>query len=57
MLLPCEGRAEEDTDRQAETYRGGTGRFKTQAMTKKELRDFSPLANYTDRAIAAGQRS
>jgi hypothetical protein len=24
---------------------------------KKNLRGFSPLANYTDRAIAAGQRS
>jgi hypothetical protein len=24
---------------------------------KKKLRGFSPLANYTDRAIAAGQRS
>jgi hypothetical protein len=24
---------------------------------KKQLRGFSPLANYTDRAIAAGQRS
>jgi hypothetical protein len=24
---------------------------------KKKLRGFSPLANYSDRAIAAGQRS
>jgi hypothetical protein len=24
---------------------------------EKKLRGFSPLANYTDRAIAAGQRS
>jgi hypothetical protein len=24
---------------------------------KKKLRGFSPLANYTDRVIAAGQRS
>jgi hypothetical protein len=26
-------------------------------LQKKQLRGFSPLANYTDRAIAAGQRS
>jgi hypothetical protein len=26
-------------------------------LKKKELRGFSPQANYTDRAIAAGQRS
>jgi hypothetical protein len=26
-------------------------------IEKKKLRGFSPLANYTDRAIAAGQRS
>jgi hypothetical protein len=30
---------------------GGTG------PRKKKLRGFSPQANYTDRAIAAGQRS
>jgi hypothetical protein len=28
-----------------------------QERNKKKLSDFSPLANYTDRAIAAGQRS
>jgi hypothetical protein len=27
------------------------------SQKKKKLRGFSPLANYTDRAIAAGQRS
>jgi hypothetical protein len=26
-------------------------------LSLKKLRGFSPLANYTDRAIAAGQRS
>jgi hypothetical protein len=29
----------------------------TTYLVKKKLRGFSPLANYTDRAIAAGQRS
>jgi hypothetical protein len=28
-----------------------------QIMYKKKLRGFSPLANYTDRTIAVGQRS
>jgi hypothetical protein len=28
-----------------------------QVYKKKELRGFSPLANYADRAVAAGQRS
>jgi hypothetical protein len=27
------------------------------ALDKKKLRGFSPLVNYTDRAIATGQRS
>jgi hypothetical protein len=31
--------------------------MKKQTTHKKKLRGFSPQANYTDRAIAAGQRS
>jgi hypothetical protein len=31
--------------------------FVNKQSKKKKLRGFSPQANYTDRAIAAGQRS
>jgi hypothetical protein len=32
-------------------------RWASRHIKKKKLRGFSPQANYTDRAIAAGQRS